>query len=210
MGAPPEVAAVVFDMGGVLTEDPFIACDEYARELGLPESTFSDLLRDSPGFQAVETGASTMRDFLKTTCVDVQAGFDAKVDIRRLAAAMAAGQRVRPEMVELVRELADAGTRLGLLTNNVREARSWWNSGVLPIDAFEVIVDSSEVGVRKPDPRIFAALLQRLNLSAGPVLFVDDTPANVMAAIEVGLSAVLFSTPERFRAELVARRVLPS
>ncbi|MFE9322574.1 HAD family hydrolase [Nocardia sp. NPDC052278] len=209
-GAPPIIAAVVFDMGGVLTEDPFTACDEYSLDLGLPESTFSDLIRDSPGFRAVETGASTMRDFLKASCIEIQDRYGVRVDIRRLADAMAAGQRVRPEMVELIRELSGTGTRLALLTNNVREARAWWRSGVLPIDAFEVVVDSSEVGVRKPDPRIFAEVLKRLDMHPAPVLFVDDTPSNVSAAHEVGMTSVLFTSPQQFRSELVARGVLPA
>lgn len=88
-------AAVVFDMGGVLTVDPFEACRRYACELGLPSDTFVEQLR-GPVFAEVETGRRTVRDFLKFACRDVAERLEVPVDIRRLAECLAAGQRVRP------------------------------------------------------------------------------------------------------------------
>ncbi|ORA67170.1 hypothetical protein BST23_07390 [Mycolicibacterium elephantis] len=192
------VVAVVFDMGGVLTIDPFEACRNYAGELGLPAETFVEQLR-GPVFAEVETGARSVRDFLKFACRDVAERFDVPVDIRRLADCLAAGQQVRPEMVDLVVELTDRRVPVGLLTNNAREARSWWNSGVLPIDRFTAVVDSSQVGLRKPDPRIYAVTAERMGRRPDELLYFDDMADNVAGAGAAGLIAELFTDPDHCR-----------
>lgn len=198
MVAQDVVVAVVFDMGGVLTVDPFEACRDYAVELGLPTGTFVDQLR-GPVFAEVERGERTVRDFLKFACRDAAERFGVRVDIRRLAETLAAGQQVRPEMVALVADLTDRGVPVGLLTNNAKEARSWWNSGVLPVDSFTAIVDSSEVGLRKPDPRIFAVTAERMGRRADELLYFDDMAENVAGATAAGLAGEIFSDPDECR-----------
>ena len=199
-----KLRAVVFDMGGVLTTDPFAGMVDYARELGIPDDAIADEVRSGARFKAVETGGSTMRDFLKWLCGSIEEQFGVRVEIRRLAASLESGQEVRPEMTALLGELHAQGLRLGLLTNNVREARSWWESGVLPLDRFEVVLDSSELGVRKPDPRVYEIALERLGLDAAEVAFVDDLQANVDGALQVGLRGLLFQDPSQCRSELSA------
>ncbi|MGV0643912.1 HAD family phosphatase [Mycolicibacterium sp. XJ2546] len=192
------VNAVVFDMGGVLTVDPFEACRNYARELGLPAETFVEQLR-GPDFAEVETGARAVRDFLKFACRDVAERFDVDVNIRRLADCLAAGQQVRPEMVTLVVELADRGVPVGLLTNNAKEARSWWHSGVLPIARFTAVVDSSQVGLRKPDPRIYTVTAERMRRRPDELLYFDDMADNVAGARTAGLISEVFTDPGQCR-----------
>lgn len=186
------VAGVVFDMGGVLTVDPFQACREYAEELGLPPETFVELLR-GPVFAEVETGDRSVRDFLKFACIDTAQRHGVTVDIRRFADCLAAGQRVRPEMVALVGDLAANGVRVGVLTNNAKEAKSWWTSGVLPVESFTAVVDSSEVGMRKPDPAIFALAAERMGARADELLYFDDLEENVDGAAAAGLRAERFT-----------------
>jgi putative hydrolase of the HAD superfamily len=194
------IEGVVFDMGGVLTVDPYQACRDYAAELGIAADTFVDQLR-GPQFAEVETGDRTMRDYLKFACRDVGERLGVQVDIRRLADCLAAGQRVRPEMVALIEDLVRGGVKVGVLTNNVREARSWWTSGVLPLGSFAAVVDSSEVGVRKPDPAIFALAAERIGCRPGRLLYFDDTEENVVGAASSGLAARLFSHPDACRRE---------
>lgn len=181
-------------MGGVLTVDPFEACRAYAHELGVQTDAFVDQLRGQ-AFAEVETGERSVREFLKFACRQVAEHYHVTVDIHRLADCLAAGQRVRPEMVELVENLAAGGVRVGVLTNNAKEARSWWNSGVLPVDKFAAVVDSSEVGLRKPDPRIFALTAERMNCRPGEILYFDDLEENVVGAAGAGLVAELFTDP---------------
>jgi epoxide hydrolase-like predicted phosphatase len=185
------IEAVVFDMGGVLTVDPFQACRGYAAELGIPADTFVEQLR-GPEFAEVETGDRSMREYLKFACRDVGERWGVNVDIRRLADCLAAGQQVRREMISLVKDLVRAGTKVGVLTNNAKEARSWWTSGVLPLDSFAAIVDSSEVGSRKPDPAIFAVTAERMGCRPDRLLYFDDIEENVVGAAAFGLAARLF------------------
>jgi epoxide hydrolase-like predicted phosphatase len=192
------IEAVVFDMGGVLTVDPFQACRDYAVELGIPADTFVDHLR-GPQFAKVETGNCSIRDFLKFSCSDVAERLGVNVDIRRLADCLAAGQQVRPEMVALVEDLAGGGVKVGVLTNNAKEARSWWTSGVLPVESFAAIVDSSEVGMRKPDPAIFALTAERIGCPPDRLLYFDDLEENVAGAAASGLVAALFRAPDDCR-----------
>ncbi len=186
-----QLDAVVFDMGGVLTVEPYRASRDYAAQLGIPSDAFVDQLR-GPEFAEVETGGRSMRDYLKFACRDVEARLGVRVDIRRLADCLAAGQQVRPEMIALVQDLSRGGTKVGLLTNNAKEARSWWTGGVLPLESFAAIVDSSEVGLRKPDPVIFTLTAKRMGCHPGRVLYFDDTEENVVGAATAGLAARLF------------------
>ena len=94
-------------------------------------------------------------------------------------------------MVALVEELREAGLRLGVLTNNVAEFRERWRA-MLPFDEwFDDVVDSHEVGLRKPNPAIYQLALARLGAEADRTAFLDDVPTNVSAAERVGIRAVL-------------------
>ena len=201
------VEAVVFDMGGVLTVDPFEACRVYAAELGVPSDTFVDQFRGRE-FAEVETGRRSMREYLKFACRDVEQRSGVSVDIRRLADCLAAGQQVRPEMVALIDDLLDSGVKVGVLTNNAKEARSWWTSGVLPIDRLAAVVDSSEVGRRKPDPVIFALTAERIGCRPDLLLFFDDVEENVVGAAASGLVARLFTEPDACRGECAKHGLL--
>jgi putative hydrolase of the HAD superfamily len=77
-----------------------------------------------------------------------------------------------------------------MLTNNVREWEPLWRTK-LPIDEiFETVVDSGFVGLRKPDPAIFALVLERLALPAEACVFVDDMALNIEAAERLGFAVV--------------------
>ena len=95
-----------------------------------------------------------------------------------------------PLVIELVHELKAAGFRLGVLTNNVREFRDlWWSMLDFPA-IFDDIVDSHEVGMRKPNPAIYELALDRLGVSAARTAFLDDARSNVDAATSAGLHGV--------------------
>ena len=89
-----------------------------------------------------------------------------------------AGLDPNPALFACYRELHARGFRIAMLTNNVREWEPHWRAE-LPVDEiFELVVDSGFVGVRKPDPAIYALSLERLGLPAEACVFVDDLEAN--------------------------------
>ena len=94
-------------------------------------------------------------------------------------------------MVALVHDLRAAGLRLGVLTNNVREFRDRWRSMMPFDDWFDDVVDSHEVGMRKPNPAIYQLALARLGAEASRTAFLDDVATNVSAAEAVGMRAVV-------------------
>ena len=99
---------------------------------------------------------------------------------------------VRTEVVAVTERVRAAGLRTGLLTNNVAEARDFWRP-LLPLDElFDDVIDSSEVGMRKPDPRIYELALANLGVAhASSAVFLDDWPGNVTAAQTVGMAGIV-------------------
>jgi putative hydrolase of the HAD superfamily len=94
------------------------------------------------------------------------------------------------EMMDLVARLRVAGLRVGILTNNIREFRDLWRNLMPYEELFDDIVDSHEVGLRKPNPAIYELALTRLNATAGRSAFLDDVGTNVAAAERVGMYGV--------------------
>jgi putative hydrolase of the HAD superfamily len=81
---------------------------------------------------------------------------------------------------------------MALCTNNVREWEPRWRT-MLPVDElFETVVDSAFVGTRKPEPRIYEIVLERLEVDAAACLFLDDFEVNCEGAREAGMRAVHF------------------
>jgi epoxide hydrolase-like predicted phosphatase len=95
-------------------------------------------------------------------------------------------------VVHRIRRLRNEGLKLGLLTNNVKEFGSAWRATIPIEELFDVVVDSSEVGLRKPDRRIYLLTCERLAVEPSSAVFVDDNLENVAAARAVGMEAVHF------------------
>ena len=95
-------------------------------------------------------------------------------------------------VVHKIRELKDRGLRLGLLTNNVKEFGEHWRTMFPLEELFEEVVDSSHVGVRKPEPEIYELTCARMAIEPTEAVFVDDNADNVMAARAFGMEAVHF------------------
>ncbi len=108
-------------------------------------------------------------------------------------------------VVHKMRELKARGLRIGLLTNNVKEFGDNWRA-MFPIDELcEDVVDSSHVGMRKPDREIYALTCERLGVAPEETVFVDDNADNIAAARDFGMGVVHFDgDPWKVLAELDA------
>jgi epoxide hydrolase-like predicted phosphatase len=115
--------------------------------------------------------------------------FDPIEVLTRLAGS---GGGVRTPLVDRVRGLRREGYHTALVTNNVAEFRRAWRA-MIPVDElFDIIVDSSEVGVRKPDPAIYRLTLERLgDVPPERSVFLDDYESNVKAATDLGIHGLL-------------------
>jgi putative hydrolase of the HAD superfamily len=195
--APPAgaVQAVLFDFGGVYTASPFDAVRTRGTDLGIdPDQAmlfvFGSYERDTDHpWHRAERGELSLDD-ARALIHDQALAQGLDIDLFDMLASMA-GSGLRDEMVERTRRLRADGYRTAMITNNVVEFRDYWRS-LLPLDElFDLVVDSSEIGIRKPDPRIFALTLDQLGVAPEASIFLDDYPGNVVAARQAGLQAIL-------------------
>ena len=185
--------AVIFDFGGVFIDSPFDALVNAAEQRGLdPEHLLHvvfgpyDQDTDHPWHRG-EISVTAARDEIVAASV---ADGGPEIDPFTLLAELS-GSEIRHELVEYCRELRQAGLATGLLTNNAKEFETFWRP-LLPLDElFDDVVDSSAVGLRKPDARIYELSLSRLGVSASEAVFIDDAAGNVEGARAVGMQAVL-------------------
>jgi len=193
------ITAVLFDFAGVLTSSPWVAMTAAGGgNLELLIGSYEEDT-DHPWHQ-VERGEMAIKDWMAAvTETGKAAGID--VDFSPLAA-MLGEMTLHEPIIDRVRTLRDEGYKLGLITNNVREGSATWRA-MLPVDElFDIVVDSSEVGMRKPNPAIYEHALELLGVSAEQAVFLDDSPGNVEGAKRAGLHAILVDDPEEAVREL--------
>ncbi len=191
-----QIDAVLFDFGGVFTESPFEAARAFALDLGIEpsvmlETVFGPYDRDSDHpwhrLERGEVPLAEARDGILE--LGRERGFEA--DLFRVLAALGSSSGPRAPFLERARALRRRGIATAIVTNNVLEFRDAWR-GMIPIDElFDVVVDSCEVGYRKPDPRIFRRALELVGAAPSRALFLDDYEGNVRAARALGLHGIL-------------------
>jgi len=191
------IEAVLWDYGGVFSGSPFEAMAGVAREMGVDPQRYLEIVfgpydhdTDHP-WHRLERGEIPLA-VARAEIQDLgrREGIDS--DPFHLFGAMSrGGGGPRSEVVEFARELKGAGLRSALVTNNAVEFRAFWRRSIPLDELFHCVIDSSEVGLRKPDPRIFELALGRLGVPAARAVFLDDYAGNVEAARRVGMRGVL-------------------
>lgn len=199
--------AVLFDLHGVLTSSPWAALAEVGTGGGATQEAVLQVMLgeytsdgDHP-WHRLERGEIGLGEYLPAV---VESATEAGIvlDFTRLAG-FNDRIEVNHDVVERVRSLRAEGYRTALVTNNIREMASGWRKLVDFDELFDAVVDSSEVGARKPNPAIFTIALQRLGgVSPERAVFLDDAPGNVAGAIAAGLRAILVEDPAAALAEL--------
>jgi epoxide hydrolase-like predicted phosphatase len=189
--------AVLFDFGGVFTDSPFHAFSAYAEKIGATDAQVTEIVFGGYGsdgdhpWHRVERGEISLESARDSILALGQAQ-GLNVDIWEVFIAMSAnGGGLRQELVDYVRRIRSSGLATGIITNNVVEFRDHWRA-MLPVDElFDFVVDSSEVGMRKPNPAIFAKALEIGGLAPEQALFLDDFEGNVLAASALNIHSIL-------------------
>ncbi|MFT7645510.1 MAG: putative hydrolase of the HAD superfamily [Candidatus Poriferisodalaceae bacterium] len=202
MPASGRVEAVIFDLGGVLVESPFETAIRWGAEWDLPREVFEILYAEYsavpeagevvPLWHQVETGRLSLQAYVEHLQVEFDSLLPKDHPGRNLTADdfnLFEGAALLEPVIEVASRLTDAGTPISILTNNVAEWASWRD--VVPLDMFVDVVDSCEVGLRKPDPAMYQLACERLRADPGAVLFVDDHAGNVEAARGLGLGGLV-------------------
>jgi putative hydrolase of the HAD superfamily len=201
------VDAVVFDYGGVLTSAVRDTTAQWLAADAIDENSFATVMRDWMARDAetgspvhrLETGELTGPEFEIEFAARLRTTSGGTVVAEGLLARMFAGMRPDPAMFALLGELRGLGLKVAVLSN------SWANTYPDNLaDLVDVVVISGEVGLRKPEPKIYTLVLDRLGLPAEHCVFVDDAPINVDAAVALGMAAIRHRDAEGTRAELAA------
>lgn len=191
------IEAVIWDFGGVITTSPFEAFNRYERERGLPRDFIRTINATNPEDNAwakFESSHIGIDEFDELFARESEtAGY--RIPGNDVIALLSGD--VRPRMLEVLQR-CKAAYRIGCITNNVRSgqgpgmARTSERAGqVAEIMAlFDLVVESSVEGIRKPNPRIYEIACERLGVAPEDTVFLDDLGINLKPARAMGMRTI--------------------
>jgi putative hydrolase of the HAD superfamily len=181
-----ELRGLLVDWGGVLTTDVFASFEAFCVAEGLPRDTVRDAFRNDPRARELLAGLETGR--LSAEAFERQFAALLGVAPEGIIARLFGGIGADEAMVGAVRSARAKGLRTALLSNS-------WTIDDYPRELLEELFDSwvisGEVGLRKPDPAIYALAAERMGLEPGEIAFVDDLPGNLKPARALGMTTIV-------------------
>lgn len=202
------VRAVIFDFGGVILTSPFEAFARYEADHGLPAGFLRRLNATDPDTNAwarLERNEVDLGGFVELFEAEARAAGHA-VDGRAVLGLLAG--RLRPPMVEALRRCHDH-LKTAMLTNNFVASDPGQTGGragpmAEVLGHFDVIVESSRVALRKPDPAIYRLVCDELGVEPHEAVFLDDLGVNLKPARAMGMTTIKVVDPDDALAELEA------
>ena len=203
---------VIFDFGGVITASPFEAFNRLEDERGLPRDFVRRVNAADPDgnawakFERAEIEAATFDRLFAEEASRFGHALEGEAVLAVLAGA------VRPAMVAALDTLKASGIAIGCITNNVPSGRGAGMARseemareVAAIMArFDHVIESSKVGVRKPDPRIYRMMCEALDVAPAACVYLDDLGINCKPAAGLGMHAIKVTSGEQALADLSA------
>jgi putative hydrolase of the HAD superfamily len=199
---PSAVRAAVFDLGGVLIAGGPGEVIAFGDRVGIEPDVWQQMRRRIFGndgtWAKLERGEVTLAQFTGELRDQVlQAGGHASegetLGFMGSSDPMSARSQVRNEMLDAVRKLKTV-MPTALLTNNVQEWRGGWSAIFDDDSLFDVVIDSSAIGARKPETKIYEHTRERLGISHEEIFFVDDIGQNLKAARALGWQTLLYTS----------------
>ncbi len=194
----PEFKGLLVDWGGVLTVPLPAAVQAWADADGVDLAHYVAIMRDWFGDQvgheaeinpvhALERGEMQVPHFEQRLASELTLRIGQHVQADGLVARMFAYFDLLPDMPALVRRARAAGIRTALLSNSwgLDYPRDGWD------DMFDAVIISGEVGMRKPEERIYRLAAEAVELPASQCVFVDDMQVNIAGAVDAGMVGVL-------------------
>ena len=210
-----EYRLLLLDFGGVCLLNPVELHLHTEQKLGLAPGTLDWLGPIDPStdelWQRMVDGELTERDYWAIRAAEVGELAGRNLDVREymgLVYEPARPELVRPACTNVVKRARRAGTAVSVLTNDMRAFHGRdWEHGIDFFDLVDHIVDCSDFGVLKPDPRAYGEALTTCGFGAPEALFIDDQPINIEGANAVGIDALWFdvANAEQSWAEVAER-----
>jgi len=192
------LTTIVSDFGGVLSTPLWPAFAAVQEHFGIPPDALGAAMAGAGRelgvslLEELECGRMAEADFLSVLGARMEADLGRPVAMREFPDRYWAALHPNAELIAHLADLRSAGYRMGLLTNNVREWEPRWRA-MLPVDElFDAVVDSAFVGLRKPDPAIYALTCERLGVPPSECVLLDDVERNCDGARAFGMEAVRF------------------
>jgi putative hydrolase of the HAD superfamily len=201
---------VIFDFGGVITSSPFEAFNRMEAERGLPHNLVRRINATDPDgnawalFERAEIDAARFDALF----AEEARAFGYELPGRDVLALLSGD--IRPAMVAAIDWLKTNGYRVGCITNNVPAGHGAQMSSTEEKAAaiaailarFDHVVESSKVGVRKPDPAIYRMACEALDVTPLSCVYLDDLGINCKPAAALGMAAIKVSSGEQALADL--------
>jgi len=198
-------SAVLFDFGGVITSSPFEAFNRMEAERGLPRDFVRRVNSANPDTNAwakFERAECSAAEFDILFAAEAEA-MGHSLDGASVIACLAGD--IRPAMVAALDRLKADGFRLGCITNNVPSGKGAGmavtaekaQSVAAVMRRFDHVIESSKVGVRKPDPRIYRMMCAALDVEPQQCIYLDDLGINCKPAAAMGMAAIKVTSGEQ-------------
>ncbi|MGI9324549.1 MAG: HAD-IA family hydrolase [Pseudomonadales bacterium] len=210
------IEAVLWDFGGVLTSSPFDAFNRYEAQHGLPQDFIRTINATNP-----ETNAWAQFESSQISAEQFDALFQAEAreaghDVPGAEVLALLSGDLRPRVVAAL-QACKAVFKVGCITNNVKSgqgpgmARSSERAAALAkvMALFDVVVESSVEGVRKPEPEIYRIACQRLGIEPSRTIFLDDLGVNLKPARAMGMHTIKVLNEQQALDELAGLTGLP-
>ena len=202
--------AVIWDFGGVITSSPFEAFARFETANELPKDFIRSINATNP-----DTNAWALFERSEIDADAFDAAFQAEAAARGHSVrgadvlALLAGD-IRPEMVAVLQRLIDEDYKIGCITNNVKTgsgagmAHSMEKAAAVEavMELFSHVLESSKVGIRKPDPEIYKMACAALDVAPERAVFLDDLGINLKPARALGMATIKVAGAEQAISEL--------
>ena len=188
---PATIRAVVWDLGGVILRTmDWSLRSQWEDRLGLPRMQLTRLVFESDVSRRATIGQATDNDVWQSLADALNLDPSARDQLRR---DYFARDQIDSTLMAFIRALRSR-VRVGMITNAWPDVRRYLVNEFKIADAFDPLIVSAEVGLAKPDPRIYQLALKRLGVQPAEAVFVDDFEDNVAGARWAGMQAVHFTS----------------
>jgi epoxide hydrolase-like predicted phosphatase len=192
------IRAVFFDLGGVIVRTEYQAPRErLAERLNMTYEDINRFVFETETSRKASVGAISADEHW--AAVTRRLGRPAS-EAKAIRDEFFAGDMVDRGLLDFVRSLRPR-YKTGVISNAWPDLRDYIVRSKFE-DAFDTLVISAEVGVMKPEAKIYQVALEQLRVKANEAVFVDDMPANIEAARALGMQGVLFLNPAEALTEL--------